>query len=104
MIPNVDELQIQKELTLKNLGGLKPEAPWIKRCDFGVQFTDCILESSSNDLESTKKEKIEEYSESEEEEIINFKLRTFSERITMKKSFDEKLILQHFNPDMVTID
>lgn len=42
MIPNVDEMQMQRELTLKNLGGIKPEAPWIKRCSFGVQFTDCI--------------------------------------------------------------
>jgi len=36
MIPNVDEIQMQKELTLKNLGGIKPEAPWIKRCLYGV--------------------------------------------------------------------
>lgn len=31
MIPNVDEIQMKKELTLKHLGGIKPEAPWIKR-------------------------------------------------------------------------
>ncbi|CAI2363482.1 unnamed protein product [Moneuplotes crassus] len=45
MIPNVDEIQMQKELTLKHLGGIKPEAPWIKRCDFGIKFTDEIQEN-----------------------------------------------------------
>ena len=30
MIPNVDEIQLKMELTLQNLGGIKPEAPWIK--------------------------------------------------------------------------
>lgn len=45
MIPNVDELQMKSELNLKHLGGIKPEAPWIKRCDFGIKFTDEIQEN-----------------------------------------------------------
>lgn len=45
MIPNVDEEQMQIELTLKHLGGIKPEAPWIKRCGFGIKFTDEIQEA-----------------------------------------------------------
>jgi tetratricopeptide (TPR) repeat protein len=45
MIPNVDEEQMQKELTLSHLGGIKPEAPWIKRCGFGIKFTDEIQDT-----------------------------------------------------------
>lgn len=45
MIPNVDEDQMKKELNLKHLGGIKPEAPWIKRCGFGIKFTDEIQET-----------------------------------------------------------
>jgi hypothetical protein len=56
MIPNVDEERMKIELTLKNLGGIKPEAPWIKRSSFGVQFTDCIQES--HNLLETKEDNI----------------------------------------------
>ena len=56
MIPNVDEIQLKRELTLKNLGGIKPEAPWIKRCEYGVQFTDQIQDSGI-ELDSVKKDK-----------------------------------------------
>ena len=45
MIPNVDEEQILKELKLKHIGGVKPEAPWIKRCQHGIKFTEEIQES-----------------------------------------------------------
>ena len=48
MIPNVDEQQLLKELTLKHLGGIKPEAPWIKRCGAGIKFTDEIQETDFN--------------------------------------------------------
>jgi hypothetical protein len=44
MIPNVDEDQMKRELNLTHLGGIKPEAPWIKRCGFGIKFTDEIQE------------------------------------------------------------
>lgn len=36
MIPNVDETVLKTELTLKNIGGVKPEAPWIRRCSYGI--------------------------------------------------------------------
>jgi tetratricopeptide (TPR) repeat protein len=45
MIPNVDEDQMKRELNLTHLGGIKPEAPWIKRCGFGIKFTDEIQET-----------------------------------------------------------
>jgi len=45
MIPNVDEEQMRSELNLKHLGGIKPEAPWIKRCGTGIKFTDEIQDT-----------------------------------------------------------
>ena len=42
MIPNVDERVFLVDFELKGSEGClpKPEAPWIKRCDFGIKFTD----------------------------------------------------------------
>ena len=42
MIPNVEESVITSEFCLKNTSPPKPEAPWIKRCDYGIKFTDEI--------------------------------------------------------------
>ena len=42
MIPNVEESILVQEFDLKNVSSPKPEAPWIKRCDFGIKFTDEI--------------------------------------------------------------
>lgn len=42
MIPNVDENVLVQEFSLKNTQPPKPEAPWIKRCDYGIKFTDEI--------------------------------------------------------------
>ena len=42
MIPNVDEKILKTELKVT---GNKPEAPWIKRCGFGIKFTDEIQDS-----------------------------------------------------------
>lgn len=42
MIPNVDESVLVSEFDLKNVAPPKPEAPWIKRCDYGIKFTDEI--------------------------------------------------------------
>jgi hypothetical protein len=42
MIPNVDESVLTSEFDLKNTSPPKPEAPWIKRCDYGIKFTDEI--------------------------------------------------------------
>jgi hypothetical protein len=44
MIPNVEESVLNQEFSLKNVGPMKPEAPWIKRCDFGIKFTDEIIQ------------------------------------------------------------
>lgn len=42
MIPNVDEKILVTEFDMKNIAAPKPEAPWIKRCDYGIKFTDEI--------------------------------------------------------------
>lgn len=42
MIPNVDEKMLQSEFNMKDVAPPKPEAPWIKRCDYGIKFTDEI--------------------------------------------------------------
>ena len=42
MIPNVDDKVLTSEFGTKNVVPPKPEAPWIKRCDFGIKFTDEI--------------------------------------------------------------
>jgi len=44
MIPNVDEKVLGQELDLKAIPSPRPEAPWIKRCNFGIKFTDEIQE------------------------------------------------------------
>lgn len=40
MIPNVDEEGIQVEFNLKQIDAPMPEAPWIKRCEHGIMFTE----------------------------------------------------------------
>ncbi len=42
MIPNVDDKILTSEFDMKSVSAPKPEAPWIKRCDFGIKFTDEI--------------------------------------------------------------
>jgi hypothetical protein len=42
MIPNVEESILVNDFSLKNATAPKPEAPWIKRCDYGIKFTDEI--------------------------------------------------------------
>lgn len=44
MIPNIDEEAIQNEFTLKQIDAPMPEAPWIRRCEYGIKFTDNILQ------------------------------------------------------------
>jgi len=49
MIPNVEESVLALEFGLKTAAPPKPEAPWIKRCDYGIKFTDEIqLIANSN--------------------------------------------------------
>jgi hypothetical protein len=48
MIPNVEESVLVQEFSINggtgtnNINVPKPEAPWIKRCDYGIKFTDEI--------------------------------------------------------------
>jgi len=43
MIPCVDQQMVSSSFKLKKSGVvLKPEAPWIKKCQFGIKFTDEI--------------------------------------------------------------
>ena len=48
MIPNVEESVLNQEFSLKNAAPPKPEAPWIKRCDYGIKFTDEIQVLENN--------------------------------------------------------
>lgn len=48
MIPNIDEEVIQNEFTLKQIDAPMPEAPWIRRCEFGIKFTDDILQDDDD--------------------------------------------------------
>ena len=55
MIPCVDQAVLDG-FKLKGSGvTLKPEAPWIKKCDFGIKFTEEIL-YVDDDRESTPDE------------------------------------------------
>jgi hypothetical protein len=74
MIPNVEESALIMEFSLKHTAPPKPEAPWIKRCDFGIKFTDEIqmLENhnpsvTETEMSTTNKDEDEE-KEGEEED------------------------------------
>ena len=54
MIPNVDEDSVQGEFNLKQIDAPMPEAPWIKRCDHGINFTNHITKDGK-DREKFKK-------------------------------------------------
>lgn len=54
MIPNVDEGDIQSEFNLKQIDAPMPEAPWIKRCGHGINFTNHITKEGK-DREKYKK-------------------------------------------------
>lgn len=44
MIPNVNESNVQGEFNLKQIDAPMPEAPWIRRCEHGIRFTDTLHE------------------------------------------------------------
>ena len=48
MIPNVDEESIQSEFNLKQIDAPMPEAPWIKRCAHGINFTNHITKDGKD--------------------------------------------------------
>lgn len=55
MIPCVDQAVLDTFSLKKSGVTLKPEAPWIKKCDFGIKFTEEIL-YTDDDRESTPDE------------------------------------------------
>lgn len=65
MIPNVDEKVLMVEFDLKHNTVPKPEAPWIKRCDFGIKFTDEIQVIDNN--QESESETATEQEEEEDE-------------------------------------
>ena len=56
MIPNVEESVLAGEFSLKTAAPPKPEAPWIKRCDYGIKFTDEIQVLENNDASVSETE------------------------------------------------
>ena len=48
MIPSVDDSLL--EVFTPTALPLKPEAPWIKRTDFGIRFSEEILKTEYNDV------------------------------------------------------
>ena len=48
MIPNVDEESVQTEFNLKQIDAPMPEAPWIKRCAHGINFTNHITKDGKD--------------------------------------------------------
>lgn len=57
MIPCVDDATVLAQFSSKAVP-LKPEAPWIKRCSFGIKFTDEIY-FTDDDREATPDEEKE---------------------------------------------
>lgn len=51
MIPNIDEDSIQEEFNLKQIDAPMPEAPWIKRCQYGIKFTDEVQDEDADSNE-----------------------------------------------------
>ena len=97
MIPNVDEEQMQRELTLKHLGGIKPEAPWIKRCGFGIKFTDEIQDADFKlEPDSAKNEDYsheENHRKADKYEAPVYQKKALSEQIIRKNDYT---IDEHF--------
>ena len=52
MIPCVDQSVLETFTLKKSSVVLKPEAPWIKKCEHGIKFTEDIL-YTDDDREST---------------------------------------------------
>lgn len=50
MIPNVDEDSVHNEFNLKQIDAPMPEAPWIKRCKHGINFTSKVQLESITDI------------------------------------------------------
>lgn len=57
MIPNVDEESVHGEFNLKQIDAPMPEAPWIKRCKHGINFTSKVQMESATDVGQRQKYK-----------------------------------------------
>lgn len=57
MIPNVDEDAVNNEFNLKQIDAPMPEAPWIKRCKHGVNFTSQVQLETITDTAQQQKYK-----------------------------------------------
>ena len=57
MIPNVDEEAIHNEFNLKQIDAPMPEAPWIKRCKHGINFTSKVQLDAITDVTQQQKYK-----------------------------------------------
>lgn len=70
MIPNVEESVLASDFSLKHAAPPKPEAPWIKRCDYGIKFTDeiQIIEQPSGVSETEVTTNKDEDDEEEDED------------------------------------
>ena len=83
MIPSVDERVLSREFEVGDFSTPKPEAPWIKRCGFGIKFTDEIryTEYSVSEAEPSP-EKRKSPDEVSEQELD-------SPRVEQRKARDE---------------
>lgn len=72
---------------------LKPEAPWIKKCSFGIKFTDEIY-ITDDDRENTPEED-KEYKKRKQKQAAHNDFdaeplpRSLSERVTLRKNIFE---------------
>jgi hypothetical protein len=89
MIPCVDNSVLDNFTA--NAVPLKPEAPWIKKCSFGIKFTDEIYMTDDDD-ENTPDED-NEYKKRKERQNRSLdgevELRSHSEPVLCKNIFDE---------------
>jgi hypothetical protein len=77
---------------------LKPEAPWIKKCSFGIKFTDEIFytdderENTPDEEKEGRKRKDQEGGEGEDQSVPE---------ISYVRSHSEKIVLKHniFTPE-----
>ena len=82
MIPNVDEESIQSEFNLKQIDAPMPEAPWIKRCQHGINFTNHITKDGKD------KDKYKKF----------FEEKTEAKKLASKKSSNPRNALNSSNP------
>lgn len=88
MIPCVDQNVVLENFKLKKCGSsLKPEAPWIKKCQFGLKFTEEIYytdddrEPTPEDQKEYKKRKQRQQERAMEG---NGFIRAHSEKVALK--------------------